>query len=393
MTRMAILAIIALGACGAGAQAADVSIKGNASETVQGSNNYFLLNSPSGPMVASTTSGALDILAQTPTTNYFLDARGSYYNYFGPGTADTIKTWGTPASATFTVDHTELLDKFNFAVLWSRADTSTTSLAQTGVAAGTGSTNTYSVNGGVLHDLSRIDTVSLNSSATYVTFTAQNQFPYVDVTSTATWTHNLSSTTTLNNFVVFDWFSEDDPAQSQRLFWKLITGLDTTFSPRLTFSGHLGWGFVNSYQTAGSQTVIASVPGPLGIAPFVPQTGTANSWLGDATVGYQLSRTTRMSLYAAQAIVPTQFGQLQKSDSIGLTIAHDINHHSNLSFSTNFNYIPAAPGNSLFGGQSGSSEFFSASVNYGYQLTREWRTGLSYTYLQSNSTAIARSSM
>jgi len=125
----------------------------------------------------------------------------------------------------------------------------------------------------------------------------------------------------------------------------------------------------------------------------VPQTGTANSWLGDATVGYQLSRTTRMSLYAAQAIVPTQFGQLQKSDSIGLTIAHDINHHSNLSFSTNFNYIPAAPGNSLFGGQSGSSEFFSASVNYGYQLTREWRTGLSYTYLQSNSTAIARSSM
>ena len=393
MNRMAILAIIALGACAAEAQAADVSIKGNATETVQGSNNYFLLNSPSGPLIASTTSGVLDILAQTPTTNYLLDARGSYYKYFGPGTADASQTWGTPASARFSVDHTELLDKFNFALAWSRVDTATTSLAQTGRAAGSGSTNTYSVNGGVVHDLGRIDTVTVNAQATYVTFTDPTQFPYVDVTSTAAWKHDLSTTTTLNNFVVFDWFSEDDPAQSQRLFWKLFTGLDTTFSPRLTFSGHLGWGFVNSYQTAGSQTVIASVPGPLGIAPFVPQAGTGNSWLGDATVGYQLSRTTRMSLYAAQAIVPTQFGQLQKSDSIGLTIAHDINHHSNLSFSTNFNYIPAAPGNSLFGGQSGSSEFFSASVNYGYQLTREWRTGLSYTYLQSNSTAIARSSM
>ena len=111
---MAILAIIALAACAASAQAADVSIKANASETVQGSNNYFLANSPSGPTTSSTTSGALDILAQTPTTNYFLDARASYYNYYGPGAADTSPTWGKPASALFTIDHTELLDKFNF---------------------------------------------------------------------------------------------------------------------------------------------------------------------------------------------------------------------------------------------------------------------------------------
>jgi hypothetical protein len=390
---MAILAIIAFGACAADAQAADVSIKANASETVQGSNNYFLTTSPSGPTIASTTSGALDILAQTPTTKYFLDARASYYNYYGPGAADTSPTWGKPASALFTIDHTELLDKFNFTASWSRVDTATTSLAQTGVAAGHGSTNTYTAAGSVIHDLGRIDTVTLNTAATYVTFTAQNQFPFVDVTSTAAWKHGLSSTTTLNNFVVFDWFSEDDPAQSQRLFWKLFTGFDSTLSPRLTFSGHLGWGFVNSYQTAGSQTAIASVPGPLGIAPFVPQTGTGNSWLGDATLGYQLSRTTRVSLTAAQAIVPLQFGQLQKSDTIGLTIAHDINHYSNLLFSTNFVYVPATPGNSIFGGQSSASEFFSASVSYGYQLTREWRTNLSYAYLQSNSTSIARSSI
>src|SRR3974390_3556544 len=156
MNRMAILAIVALGACATGAQAADVSIKGNASETVQGSNNYFLSNSPSGPLIASTTSGALDILTQTPTTNYFLDARGSYYKYFGPGTAETSQTWGTPASALFSIDHTELLDKFNFAASWSRVDTATTSLAQTGRAAGRGSTNTYTAAGSVIHDLGRI---------------------------------------------------------------------------------------------------------------------------------------------------------------------------------------------------------------------------------------------
>ena len=396
---MAILAIIGLGACATGAQAADVSIKANASETVQGSNNYFLSNSPSGPTTSSTTSGALDILAQTPTTNYFLDARASYYNYYGPGAADTSTTWGKPANATFRIDHTELLDKYNFAAYWSRVDTATTSLAQTGAVSGHGSTNTYYASGGVAHDLGRIDTVSLNTLASYVTFTDQNQFPYVDVTSTAGWNHVLSPTTTLNNFVIFDWFSEDDRAQSQRLFWKLFTGLETTFSPRLTFTGNLGSGFVNSYQTAGTQTVNASIPGLLaavnsatmGGIPFVPQTGSGNSILADATVTYQLLRTTRVSLTAAQAIVPTQFGQLQKSDTIGLTIAHDINRHSNLSFSANFSYVPAAPGNAIFGtnqngSQSGASEFFSASVNYGFQLTREWRTSLSYAYVQSNGT-------
>jgi hypothetical protein len=392
MNRMAILAVIGLGACATGAQAADVSIKGTASETVAGSNNYFLLNSPSGPTISSTTSGALDVLAQTPTTNYFLDARASYYNYYGPGAADTSPTWGKPASALFTIDHTELLDKFNFIASWSRVDTATTSLTQTGTISGHGSTNTYTAAGGVIHDLGRIDTVTLNTLASYVTFTAQNQIPYVDVTSTAGWNHVLSPTTTLNNSVIFDWFSEDDPAQSQRLFWKLFTGFDSTLSPRLTFSGRLGWGFVNSYQTAGTQTAIPSIPGPLGIAPFVPQTGSGNSWLGDATVGYQLSRTTRVTLTAAQAIVPTQFGQLQKSDTIGLTIAHDINHNSSLLFSTNFSYIPAAPGNSVIGfnqngSQSGASEFLLASVRYNYQLTREWRTSLSYAYLQSSGTA------
>jgi hypothetical protein len=292
------------------------------------------------------------------------------------------------------------LDKFNFSASWSRVDTSTTSLAQTGTASGHGSTNTYYASGGVAHDLGRIDTVSLNTLASYTTFTDQNSFPYVDVTSTASWNHILSPTTTLNNFVIFDWFSQDDPAHSQRLFWKLMTGLNSKLSSRLTFGGHLGWGFVNSYKTAGTQTVNASIPGLLaavnsatmGGIPFVPQTGTANSILADAIVTYQLLRTTQVSLTAAQAVVPTQFGQLQKTDTIGLTITHDINRHSNLLFSANFTYVPAAPGNSLFGinqsgSQSGASDFFSASVKYSYQLTREWRTSLSYTYLQSSGTA------
>jgi Putative beta-barrel porin 2 len=391
MNKVAILAIIGVSFCASGVRAADVSIKGNATETLEASDNYFLLNAPSGSTYKSTTAGTLDVLALTPSTSYLLDTNYSYYKFFGPGAVDTEPTWGTPASATFTINHATKLDLFNFAASWTRSDAQTTQFQQTGFATARGSINTYAVNGGVTHDLGRIDSITWTAQASKVSFTDPNQFPSVDVTTTAAWKHDVSPTTTLNNLVSFDWFSEDDPAQSQRLFWKFMTGLDSKLSPRLTFTGHVGIGFVNSYQTASVQTIIP--PGPPGVAPFVPQVGTANSILADATLTYQLFKTTRVSLTAAQAVFPTTFGQLQKSDTIGLSLTHDINHLSNLSFAANFSFVPATQGNSAFGGQSGDSDFFSASVNYGYNLTREWRTNLSYTYRERNDdTGIARSS-
>ena len=392
MNKVAILVVLGAGVCAAGVRAAEISIKGNASETLEASDNYFLTNTPSGTTYKSTTAGTLDVLAQTLTTSYLLDTNFSYYKYFGPGAVDTEPTWGTPASATFTINHATPLDLFNIAASWNRSDAQTTQFAQTGIASGHGSINTFSANGGVTHDLGRIDSVTWTAQASKVDFTDPTQFPYIDVVSTAAWNHNLTSTTTLHNFISFDWFSEDDPNQSQRLFWKLMTGLNSKLTPLLTFSGHVGIGFVNSYQNASMQTLIP--PGLPGISPFVPQVGAANSILADATLTYQLLKTTKISLTAAQAVVPTTFGQMQKSDTVGLTLTHDINQRSNVSFSTSFVFVPATPANSVFGGQSGGdSDFFSASVAYGYQLTREWRTHLSYTFLERNDdTGIARSS-
>ena len=175
-----------------------------------------------------------------------------------------------------------------------------------------------------------------------------------------------------------------------------MSGFDSKLSPRLNVSGHVGWGFVNSYQTG--QSVFPSGLSPTtidltGIVPFTPQVGTANSLLADVALSYQLMRATKVSLTAAQAVVPTTFGQLQKSDVVGINVAHDINQWSSLSFSAQFSFIPATQGSSLFGGQTGSSEFFSASVGYSYQLAREWRSNLSYTYRERNdNTGIVRSS-
>ena len=254
MKTSVLMTSLCLGVLASGAFAADVSIKGNLSETVDASNNYFLTNNPSGYTARSSTAGRLDILARTPTTQYLLDANYSYYKYFGPGAADTSPTWGTPASATFRIDHTTELAKYNIAASWTRVDTASTLLAQSGVSSGHGSTNTYSVNGGVTRDLGRNDSISWTTNASTASFTDSTQSPYDDVTTMASWNHNLSQTTTLLNSVSFDWFSEDNSVKSQRLFWKFMTGLQSKLSSRLTFTGHVGLAFVNSYQNGVGAT-------------------------------------------------------------------------------------------------------------------------------------------
>jgi hypothetical protein len=301
-------------------------------------------------------------------------------------------TWGTPASTTFNVDHTTNLSKYNFVASWNRVDAATTQLAQSGVATLRGSIDTYTAGGGITHDLSRIDSLSWTANGTTVSYTDPNQSPYLDFTSSLAWNHDVSQTTSLVNSVNFDWFSENNDANSQRLFWRFMTGLQTRITPRLSFGGDVGLGFVNSYQSGTSQSTVT--PNPAGITPFQPQVGTGNSVLADFNLTYDLLKTTKVSLTAAQTIVPLITGQLQKSDTVGVVLNHNINYFSNISVSTQLSYIPAVSGAASFAAQNGASEFFSAGVSYGYQLGREWRTSLSYTYLQRNDdTGIARSSL
>src|SRR5476649_2054685 len=104
-----------MGTLGSGALAAAVTITGNVSQTIDGSDNYFLTPAPSGPTIRSLSAINLDFLARMPTTVYDLKTNYSYYRYYGPGAADTSARSGTPAGTTFSVEHSpDRLTKFNF---------------------------------------------------------------------------------------------------------------------------------------------------------------------------------------------------------------------------------------------------------------------------------------
>jgi hypothetical protein len=368
------------------ALAADVSIKGTASETLTGSDNLFLSQSPSGPAGETVSALRMDVLAQTPTTQFLLDGNYSYYKYFGPGATDTTLTSGTPANATFSVDHTTELTKYHFSANWSRVDTAQVLLAQGGFFSGRGSATNYSVTGGATHDLSRLDTIGWTATWRTISFTDPTQVPFVDFTTGLNWSRIVTQQTTWLTAVNFDWFSQDNPQNSQRLFWTATTGFQSNLAPRLSVSAHVGVNFVNSYQNGAlSPVVLPPVPLVPGVAPFTPQVGAGHGWLADASLNYDLLKTTRLTLTAAHNTTPLLTGQLQTADTVGLGIVHTINHLSSLNFSTQF--AQTTSGQLLQSGTSaasGASEFLSASVGYNYELSREWRTNLSYSYLQRN---------
>jgi hypothetical protein len=384
--RSVLLAPLCLGALASSAFAAAVSIKANLSETADASDNYFMSRSPTGYTAKSLSAINLHTLAATPTTRYLLDSNFSYFNYYGPGAKDTTLTWGTPMSERFSVDHSTPLSKYNFSASWQRSDVATTALAQTGRASGRGTTDTYKVVDGVTRELSHLDSLSWTTTGSTVSYSDPSQTPYVDYSSTVSWNHRLTPTTTLTQSLNFDWFFFDDAANTQRLMWTPKTGVQSQLSKRLSFTGSVGLFFLNAYQNATTPSLVSSIfqNGPGATANGTgtrQQVGAANGWLANMVLNYKLAADTRVTLTAAHATTPTLFGQLQQIDSIGSTLNYDINHSSNLAIFAQFSRTTSG---GINGASGAASEFFTASANYSYTLTREWRTNLTYSYRQRN---------
>ena len=193
------------------------------------------------------------------------------------------------------------------------------------------------------------------------------------------WNRLLDPTTTLTTSVSFDWYDADDLFKSQRLFWQIMTGVHSQLTRRLTLTASVGASFANTWQDAAS----------LGTTTF--QTGARNGGVGSLGVNYRLTRTTNVYASAAQLIVPTTSGQLQKTTTAGFGINHNINDWSSLAFGAHYAHTNTGTGSSIFVGTSG--DFFSAYLAYTYELARDWRARVSYAYrVRDNNTGTANAS-
>ena len=376
MIRFRLVVCLSLGVFASSAFGADYAVKGSLSQILQGSNNEFLLNSPAGTTYESLTAGTLNFLARTLDTRVLFDANFSYFDYFGSGASQTSPTSGTPAAMAFRVDHSTELDRYNFAASWQRSDLATTQLTESGLVTGQGFIDTYQVGGGITHDLSRTDSIGLHVNEGAVRYTQSAQTPYNDLATVLSWNHEIDPRTALTTFASLDWFDADDPANSQRLFWQLVTSLHTQISSRLSLSGSIGASYSNTFQRNSSPTIS---PGSFYFQPGI-QSG-VQAYVG---LNYQLFRDTSLSFTAGEGLVPTSYGALQQISTVGMVLAHNIDAFSSVSFAMQFAH------NDIVGNP---QDLFSAQIAYAYRLTREWGTNVSYTYrLRNDTTGTADSS-
>ena len=159
------MAVLCLGVFASGAFAAEWSVKGNLTESVDASDNYFLSNEPKGPTLKSNNLLHLDVLAKTPITTYAWNTDYTYYKYLGPGAAEANPTWGMPAKTVFNVDTGDKFTKYHFATWSERADIASTQLAQTGTVSAHGTINTYGVDGTVTRQINALDSISWETRA------------------------------------------------------------------------------------------------------------------------------------------------------------------------------------------------------------------------------------
>ena len=87
---------------------------------------------------------------------------------------------------------------------------------------------------------------------------------------------------------------------------------------------------------------------------------------------YKMFPDTTVSINGIQSISPSLVGSLIELTSVGANLGYTVNSRENLSFGINGSETTSS---------GTTSDFISASVTYGYSLTREWNTQLSYRYL------------
>jgi hypothetical protein len=99
-------------------------------------------------------------------------------------------------------------------------------------------------------------------------------------------------------------------------------------------------------------------------------------------LSYRMFKNTTLTLFGNQSISPSVIGSLQKVTSVGAGLSQIINSRSNLSFAASATRQISTS----------SSDFYSASVTYSYQLAREWNSQISYRHLHRTAASGAATS-
>lgn len=338
------------------------------SETVELNSNQFLASKSPGSTLGSYSTIAVDAQARTPTSRLILDGDITYQKYWGPGTENLPQTEFRQdgVKARYEVTGKTPGDLTYGEASFRESSTALAVLSNLGFATtAQGFLDTWTARAGIERNLTSLDFATLSARSTYTSYDPPSGgTPFTDSSVVGTWRHRLDANLALLGSSEIEWLSYNNLSNTEILILRDMAGVDATMSPLLSFRGMIGAAYLQASQSVGAT------------APLLPlnTTGTSGSvadLIADAALTYKLLKNTTLTVTANQTVGPSVIGSLTKSTTIGAGVTHLINSRSSVSFASSATRQSTTS----------SSDFYSASITYSYQLAREWASQVSYRHL------------
>jgi len=358
--------------------ATDWALNSTLSQTVEANNNEFLRTILAGGTLQSYSTINANAVALTPTSKFTFDGDISYRKYFGG-------TEGVPTESlagdtkfhyeTFGKDPT---DRNYVDASWSRQSTAFALLGQLGVVTNaSGFLDTSTIGGGIDRSISALDFFSVSARSTYTSYDpGTGGTPFTDSSATGIWRHKLNSIATLTASSNVEELNFANTLGTNVFILRENAGVEAALSSVLSFRGSAGVVYV---QTENGSPTTSLTPSN-GIATST--SGSASDFITDMLLTYKMLPDTTFTLAGLQTVAPSVVGSLTKQTTVRAGLARTVNSHSTISFAADATRQVAL---------GSTTDFLSASVTYGYQLTREWNAQMTYRYLhrfaQSGSTS------
>ena len=348
------------------ALAVDWSVDSTISESVELNSNQFLRSMLAGGTLGSYTTVTANAEARTPTSRLNLDGNISYSKYWGPGTEGQPQTEfrSDGVRARYETTGKDPTSLSYLEASFGQQSTAFAILGELGVATNVkGDLNTSTVRGGIERSLTSLDFATLSGRSTYTNYDPPGGgTPFTDSSVVGTWRHRLSSQVALTASSEFEWERFNNLSNTNIMISRNMAGVDATLSPVLSFRGMAGAAYIKVDQsgTVASPVVTTSTP-----------SGSVIGFITDMLLTYRMLKNTTLTLSGSQTVGPTVIGSLTQQTTISASLTQIINGRSSLSFATSASRQTTT----------GSTDFYSQSVAYSYQLAREWSTQLLYRHL------------
>jgi hypothetical protein len=225
--------------------------------------------------------------------------------------------------------------------------------------------DTSTFRGGIERNLTPLDFITFSARSTYTNYDPPGGgTPFTDTAALSTWRHRLNSNLAFTASSEFEWLNYNNSSNTRIMILRDMAGVDATLSPLLSFRGAAGVGYIKVNQAS------ASVAPPV-LSPTTAASGSVADFITDLVLTYRMLKSTTLTVFGNQSIGPSVVGSLTKQTTVGANVRHIINSRSSLLFAASATRQVSTS----------SSDFYSGSVTYSYQLARDWNSQISYRHL------------